>query len=97
MRNWRVSGDEGLNAVQRVRGDAAAVAQSGREFAVVHGAPSECGLREPGLTTIVGDFLEQLLGVHGIRLCFLDPIDARDAAVRLRAGSSSCSDHHRNR
>ena len=58
MRNWRVSGDEGLNAVERVGGDAAAVAQPGSELAVIDGAPSECGLRKPGLTTIIGDFLE---------------------------------------
>src|SRR6478752_832820 len=44
---WRVSSHESMDAIERVGGDAAAVAQPRGELAVIDSAPSERGLREP--------------------------------------------------
>ena len=59
---------EAVDAVERVGGDAAAVAQPRGELAVVDRAAAERGFGEAGLPAIVGDFLEELLGVHGTPL-----------------------------
>src|SRR5262249_60021806 len=59
-----VFGHEGADGVERMGGNAPAVAQPAREFAVVDRAPAEGRLGKPGLAAIVGNFLQQLLGVH---------------------------------
>jgi hypothetical protein len=53
-----------MDAVERVGGDAPAIAQPGGELAVIDGAAPEGRFGEAGLAAIVRDFLEQLLGVH---------------------------------
>jgi hypothetical protein len=58
---------EAVDAIERVGGDAAAVAQPRRELAVVDGAAAERGFGQPGAAAIVGDLLKQLLRVHGTR------------------------------
>ncbi len=68
---------EAVDAVERVGGDAAAIAQPRGELAVVDGAAAEGRFGKPGLAAIVGDFVKQLLRVHGKRgghaapCCFL--------------------------
>src|SRR4029450_10667533 len=64
-RRGAVRGDEGADAVKRVGGDAAAVAQPGGELAVIDRAPAEGRLGEAGVPAIVGNFLQQVLSVHG--------------------------------
>src|SRR5262245_43379944 len=64
-RGRAVAGDEGADTVERVGGDTAAVAQPGGELAVVDGAPSESRLGKSAVPAIVGDLLQQFLGVHG--------------------------------
>src|SRR5215471_10416870 len=59
-----VLGHERADAVERIGGDAPAVAQPARKLAVVDRAPAEGRLGKPGLAAIVGNFLQQLLGVH---------------------------------
>src|SRR5262249_30054156 len=61
---------EGADAVERVGGDAAAVAQAAGELAVVDGAAAESRLREPGLTAEIGDFPQNRV-VHGTIRRFL--------------------------
>src|SRR5262249_9206881 len=56
---------ERADAVERLGGDAAAVAQAAGELAVIDGEAAEGRFRKAGLATIVGDFLQQILGVHG--------------------------------
>ncbi len=56
---------EAADAVERLGGDAAAVAQPRGELAVVDGAPAEGRFGKPGVPAIVGDFLQQFLRVHG--------------------------------
>ena len=56
-----------VNAVERVGGDAAAIAQPRRELAVVHRAAAEGGFGQAGAPAIIGDFRKQLLCVHGTR------------------------------
>ena len=63
-RPMRLLSHEAADAVERLGGDAAAVAQPRGELAVVDGAAAEGGFGKPGLPAIVGDFLQQLLGVH---------------------------------
>src|SRR5215472_18967155 len=58
---------EAVDAIEGIGGNAAAVAQPRRELAVVDGASAERGLGQAGAAAIVGDFLEQLLRVHGTR------------------------------
>src|SRR6266702_3398239 len=57
---------EAADAVERLGGDAAAVAQPRGELAVVDGAPAEGRLRKSAVPAIVGDFLQQVLRVHGL-------------------------------
>src|SRR4051794_6958449 len=56
---------EGADGVERVGGDAPAVAQPRRELAVVDRAAAEGRLRQPGVTAIIGDLLQQVLCAHG--------------------------------
>src|SRR5262249_56252737 len=56
---------EAGGGVGRRGGDAAAVAQPGGELAVVDGAPAEGRFRQSAVPAIVGDFLQQVLRVHG--------------------------------
>ena len=63
----RIRRHEAVDAVERVGGDAAAVAQPRRKLAVVDGAAAEGGFRQSGLAAIVGDFRKELLCVHGCR------------------------------
>src|SRR5262245_58531938 len=63
-RRGAVGGDEGADAVERVGGDAPTVAQPRGELAVVDGAPAEGRLGKPGVSAIVGNFLQQILSVH---------------------------------
>ena len=56
---------EVVDAIERVGGDAPAVAQPRRELAVVDRAAAEGGFGKPGLPAIFGNFLQELLGVHG--------------------------------
>jgi len=58
---------EAVNAVERVGGDAAAIAQPRRKLAVVHRAAAEGGFGQAGAAAIIGDFRKQLLCVHGTR------------------------------
>ena len=57
----RMRRHEAVDAVERVGGDAAAVAQPRRELAVIDGAPAEGRFRQPGLPAIVGDFLQAVV------------------------------------
>src|SRR5882672_1730706 len=63
-RGRAVAGDEGADAVERVGGDATAVAQPRGKLAVVDGAPSESRLGKSAVAAIVGNLLQQFLGVH---------------------------------
>src|SRR5262249_18201010 len=66
-RNRRAVGfHEAADAVERLGGDAAAVAQPRGELAVVDGAPAEGRFRKSAVPAIVGDFLQQVLRVHGL-------------------------------
>src|SRR5262249_26525217 len=56
---------EAADAVERLGGGAAAVAQSRGERAVVCGGARAGGLRKSAVPAIVGDFLQQVLRVHG--------------------------------
>src|SRR5262249_60566913 len=56
---------EAADAVERLGGDAAAVAQPRGELAVVDGALAEGRFRQAAVPAIVGDFLQQVLRVHG--------------------------------
>ena len=56
---------EAVDAVERVGGDAAAIAQPRGKLAVVDGAPAEGRFRQAGLAAIVGDFRKELLRIHG--------------------------------
>ena len=63
---------EAADAVERLGGDAAAVAQPAGELAVVDRAAAEGRFGQAGLPAIVGDFLQQFLRVHGAcPRCFL--------------------------
>ena len=53
-----VGGHEAMDAVKRVGGDTAPVAQPRGEFAVVDRAAAESRLGQPGLPTIVRYFLK---------------------------------------
>src|SRR5215472_6482348 len=57
---------EAADAVERLGGDAAAVAQPRGELAVVDGAPAERRFRKSAVPAIVGDFLQQVLRLHGL-------------------------------
>jgi hypothetical protein len=57
-------GHEVVDAIERVGGDAAAVAQSRRELAVVDGTAAERRFGKPGLSAIIRDFLQEFLSVH---------------------------------
>src|SRR5262245_36579561 len=57
---------EAADAVERLGGDAAAVAQPRGELAVVDGAPAEGRFRKSAVPAIVGDLLQQVLRVHGL-------------------------------
>ena len=56
---------EAADAVERFGGDAAAVAQPAGELAVVDGAAAEGRFGQAGLAAVIGNFLQQLLRVHG--------------------------------
>ena len=58
---------ETVNPIERVGGDAAAIAQPRRELAVVDRAAAEGGFGQAGAPAIIGDFRKQLLCVHGTR------------------------------
>src|SRR5262249_22957175 len=66
-RSRAVARDEGADTVERVGGDAAAVAQPGGELAVIDGASPESRLGQPAVAAIVRNLLQQFLGVHGCR------------------------------
>ena len=55
---------EGADTVERVGGDAPAVAQAAGELAVVHGAAAEGRFRQSHLTAEIRDFLEDRF-IHG--------------------------------
>src|SRR5262245_3085349 len=57
---------EAADAVERLGGDAAAVAQPRGELAVIDGTPAEGRFRKSAVPAIVGDFLQQVLRVHGL-------------------------------
>src|SRR5205085_8524193 len=59
-----VAGHESADALERVGGDAPAVAQAARKLAVVDCAPPKGRLRKPGLTAEIGDFPQDRV-VHG--------------------------------
>jgi hypothetical protein len=59
---------EGLDAVHRLGGDAAAVAQAISELAVIDGAASERRFRQPGLAAVIGNPRQQLLRRHVSRV-----------------------------
>src|SRR3979409_1506503 len=59
---------EAPDAVERLGRDPTAVAQPRGQLAVIDGTPAEGRFREPAVPTIVGDFLQQFLGVHARRL-----------------------------
>ena len=73
---------EGADAIERLGGDAAAVAQPACELAVVDRAPAEGRFSEAGVSAIFGYFLQQLLGVH-CRLPALDVFLSRRGDRRL--------------
>jgi hypothetical protein len=56
---------EAADAVERFGGDAAAMAKAAGELAVVDGAAAEGGFGKSGVPAVVGDFLQQLLRIHG--------------------------------
>src|SRR5690348_14596149 len=60
----RMRSHEAVNAVERIGGDAAAVAQARRQLAVIDRAPAEGGFRKSGAPAVVRNLLEQLLCVH---------------------------------
>src|SRR5262249_56825073 len=64
-RRGPVGAQEAAGAVEWLGGDAAAVAQPRGELAVIDGAPAEGRFRKAAVATIVGDFLQQVLRVHG--------------------------------
>src|SRR5262245_40254828 len=64
LRRRSIRVHEGADAVERFRGDAAAVTQAAGELAIVDGAPAEGRLGKSGVTAIFGDFLQQFLRVH---------------------------------
>ena len=74
----RMGSHEAVDAVERVGRDPTAVAQPRGELAVIDGAASERRFGKSGLAAIVGDFLKQLLGVHGTPL----PIGFLDQGAR---------------
>jgi hypothetical protein len=55
---------ETVNTVERVGGDAAAVAQPRRQFAVIDGTPAKRRFRKSSAPAVIRNFLEQLLCVH---------------------------------
>ena len=60
----QVLGHERADAVERVGGDASAVAQAARELAVVDRAASEGRFRDPGAPAVVGNLAQDGV-VHG--------------------------------
>ena len=85
----RVGSHEAVDAVERVGGDAAAVAQPGGELAVIDGAASEGRFGKSGLAAIIADFLKQLLGVHGTAASYWFPRPRRAAVLGLLCARSS--------
>ena len=73
-----------MDAVKRVGGDAAAIAQPCGELAVIDGAPSEGRLGKPRRPAIVRDFLQQLMGVHGTRFLKLSSTRADPSVFLVR-------------
>src|SRR5690349_9612435 len=61
-----VTGHEGTNALKRVGGDAAAIAQPACQFAVIHGAAAESGFGEAARAAKFADLLENLFVHDGI-------------------------------
>src|SRR5262249_3499790 len=57
---------ETADAIERLGGDAAAVAQPPGELAVVDGAAAEGRFRKAAMPAVVGDLLQQFLRVHGL-------------------------------
>src|SRR5262249_23518073 len=57
---------EAADAVERLGRDAAAVAQPRGELAVVDRAAAEGRFRKSAVPAVVGDFLQQVLRVHGL-------------------------------
>src|SRR5215203_1045802 len=60
-----VARHEAADAIECFGGDAAAVAKAAGELAVVDRAPAEGGFSQTSLPAIIGNFLQQLLRVHG--------------------------------
>src|SRR5262249_17903250 len=56
---------ETADAIERLGGDAAAVAQSRGELAVVDSTAAEGRFRQSAVPTVIGDLLQQFLRVHG--------------------------------
>jgi len=50
-------GHKAVDAVERVGGDAAAIAQPRRQFAIVDSAPAEGGFGKSGMPAIIGNLL----------------------------------------
>ena len=63
-RALRVASHEGTNSLERVGGDAAAIAQPARQLAVIHGAAAESQFGKSARAAKFADLLENLL-VHG--------------------------------
>src|SRR5436305_9834612 len=61
-------GDKGLDAVQRIDGDALALAQPGNQLAVVDGAPAEGRFGHVEFTAEPGDLAKNLVVFHGSEL-----------------------------
>ena len=64
VRGHAVVVHEASDAVERLGRDPSAIAEPRGELAVIDGAAAEGGFRKPAVPTIVGDLLQQLLGVH---------------------------------
>jgi hypothetical protein len=58
---------ERADAIERLGGDAPAIAQPAGELAVIDCAPTEGRFSEPGLASIIGNFLQQILCAHRAR------------------------------
>jgi len=79
-------------------GDATAVAQPRGKLAVVDGAPSESRLGKSAVAAIVGNLLQQFLGVHdcaaGAAIA-VAPWVPSEASFALRHGSANKGDDGR--
>src|SRR5690348_6465128 len=53
-----------MNAVERIGGDPAAIAQPSRQLTVIDRPPPERGFRKASTAAVIRNFLQQLLCVH---------------------------------